>query len=251
MLATGSTWRLGFAPELPLIDGARPYDLLWLGAVRWLLRDDTSGRLILETDRPRYRVGESVELQAKTLSASYAAEPEVEVDWELLPLSWDDEGTPKAIESGKWVTDGLGRAREELAELPIGAYEAVARRKLSAEAQTHTDVEVDPAAGHEVRRVFIVEPPGRELAKVDADPGIARLDAIAEATDGEAINAAQGDSLPGDLPLADPFARQGPGGELRVDARDDIPLWNGWFSLILLAIAFGGEWLLRRRHGER
>jgi uncharacterized membrane protein len=37
----------------------------------------------------------------------------------------------------------------------------------------------------------------------------------------------------------------------RVRARDDIPLWNGWAALVLLIAAFGGEWLLRRRHGER
>src|SRR5690606_25749231 len=48
-LATGASWRLGFAPDLPLIEGARPYDLLWLGIVRWVLRDSAAERLQLET----------------------------------------------------------------------------------------------------------------------------------------------------------------------------------------------------------
>jgi hypothetical protein len=245
VLATGSTWRLGFAPELPLIDGARPYDLLWLGAVRWLLRDDTSGRLILETDKPRYRVGEPVELQATTLSGAYAPEPEVEVEWELLPLS-NTSARAEPLQAGRFVTDALGRARESIVDLPVGAYAAVARRELADDV-----AETDPGNSlgeHEVRRVFIVEPPGRELAKVDADPGIERLRTIAASTDGEFVDALEGQTLPEDLPVADPD--EGPDAHLRVDGRRDIPVWNGWFSLVLLVAAFGGEWLLRRRTGH-
>ena len=244
VLATGSTWRLGFAPELPLIDGARPYDLLWLGAVRWLLRDDTSGRLTLETDKPRYRVGEPTELQAGTLTASYAPEPEIEVQWEVLPLG-DPSVDTGPIRSGRWTTDGLGRARETVLDLPVGAYAAVARRDLHGE-QTETDPE--GVGEHEVRRVFIVEPPGRELAKVDADPGIKRLEELAEATEGDFVDAVDKDTLPADLPVADPA--EGPDAHLRVDGRKDIPLWNGWLSLLLLLLSFGGEWLLRRRTGH-
>jgi hypothetical protein len=244
VLATGSTWRLGFAPELPLIDGARPYDLLWLGAVRWLLRDDTSGRLMLETDKPRYRVGEPVELQATTLTGSYAPEPDVEVEWELLPLSRQDAGA-EPLQAGRFVTDALGRARQTIVDLPVGAYAAVARRELDDDAQ-----ETDPGSvgEHEVRRVFIVEPPGRELAKVDADPGIARLRRIAESTEGEFVDTLEGETLPADLPVADPA--EGPDAHLRVDGRRDIPVWNGWFALVLLVASFGGEWLVRRRSGH-
>lgn len=250
VLATGSTWRMGFAPDLPLIDGARPYDLLWLGAVRWLLRDDSSGRLSLETDRPRVRVGESVELHAQTRSASYAPEPDVPVTWSLhrLDAERDEDGQRPAIREGTWTTDGLGRAREPLAGLKAGAYEAVARRELGEGEATNRD---DPAAlgEHEVRRVFIVEPPGRELARVDADRGTARLEALSEATDGDAIVALDEDELPRNLPLAEP-ASDVPADGLRIDARRDVALWNGWAALALLVLAFGGEWLVRRRHGE-
>src|SRR5690606_8029688 len=100
---------------------------------------------------------------------------------------------------------------------------------------------------HEVRRVFIVEPPGRELARVDADPGIERLRRLAEATGGEALQAVRGDTLPRRIPLAEP---EGDRDGLRVDARRDLPLWNGWVALVLLLATFGGEWLLRRRQGE-
>lgn len=251
VLATGSTWRLGFAPDLPLIDGARPYDLLWLGAVRWLLRDDTSGRLTLDTDKPRYLVGEPVELQAKTWSASYSAEPNVPVEWAVRPLVETQDGKPApALHEGQWVTDGLGRARQVLEALPVGSYVAQATRGLpSAKAgSAEPQPDADALGQHEVRRVFIVEPPGRELARVDADPGIARLEQLAERTGGEALSAAEGDALPRRLPLAEPTTSRKDG--LRVDARRDLPLWNGWLALLLLVATFGGEWWLRRRQGE-
>ncbi len=244
VLATGSTWRLGFAPDLPLIDGARPYDLLWLGAIRWLLRDDASGRLTLDTDQPRYRVGVPVELSAKTWSASYAPEPGIAVDWSLRPLAPAEQGkAATALFEGQWTTDGLGRARESLDDLPVGAYVANARRELAVDPGQDTDA----LGQHQVQRVFIVEPPGRELARVDADPGIARLQELAKATGGEALSAVGDGALPRRIPLAEPRAsRSG----MRVDARRDLPLWNGWLALLLLVATFGGEWLLRRRQGE-
>ncbi len=246
VLATGSTWRMGFAPELPLIDGARPYDLLWLGAVRWLLRDDSSGRLSLESDKPRYRVGEPAVLQAQTLSTSYAAEPNIEVPWKLLPLGIEGEDA-QPVASGVWTTDARGRAEELLEALPVGAYAAYAQRQL-ADAPPPTSTGDDDVTGvHEVRRVFIVDPPGRELAKVDADPGIDRLARLAEATEGEFIDAVAEQTLPRDLPVAEPDASTPD--NMRVDGRDDVALWNGWASALLLLLAFGGEWVLRRRAG--
>jgi hypothetical protein len=129
---------------------------------------------------------------------------------------------------------------------------AQARRGLPAAGQGEgagaAPIDADALGQHEVRRVFIVEPPGQELARVDADPGIDRLARLAERTGGEALSAADGDALPRRIPLADPptSARDG----LRVDARRDVPLWNGWLALVLLVATFGGEWLLRRRQGE-
>jgi hypothetical protein len=241
VLATGSTWRMGFAPHLPLVDGARPYDLLWLGAIRWLLRDDSSGRLSLETDKPRYRVGETVELGAQALSAAYAAEPDVEIPWSLRRLDQDTD----PVHEGRWTSDAQGRAEEVLEGLPVGAYVANASRRL-ADVAAEPTAEDDPGV-HEVSRVFIVEPPGRELAKVDADPGIDRLQRIAERTEGAFVDAAAGDSLPRDLPVAD--LEDAAADNMRVEGREDLALWNGWASALLLLLAFGGEWVLRRRSG--
>ncbi|HET6585524.1 MAG TPA: hypothetical protein VFG69_18825, partial [Nannocystaceae bacterium] len=247
-LATGSTWRLGFAPDLALVDGARPYDLLWLGVVRWLLRDESSGRLQLETDKPRYREGERVELRAKTLTAAYAPEPDVALEWRVLPLAGEAAAAadaaatePDPVRKGGWTTDDLGRAQETLEDLEAGAYAAVAVRA----AQDGSD---DPSEGrHEARRVFIVEPPGRELARIDADPGIARLRELADATGGAFVDPLAGGALPIDLAVGDPQERASSVG--RVQARRELALWGGPGALVVLVVAFGAEWFLRRRHG--
>lgn len=226
-LATGSTWRLGFAPELALVDGARPYDLLWLGVVRWLLRDDSSGRLSLETDKPRYRVGEPVRLLARTSTAAYAPEPGIAVTWSVAPLVPDAAATAR----GSWTTDDQGRAEETIASLEVGSYVATAAREGD--------------GGGEVTRVFIVEPPGRELARIDADAGTARMRRLAEASGGAFVEAAAGQTLPDELPLGELAEAD----RTRVSARRELALWGGPMALVLLLFAFGGEWWLRRRAG--
>lgn len=235
MLATGSSWRMGFAPDLTLVDGARPYDLLWLGAVRWLLRDESSGRLQLETDRSTVPRGEPIELRATTLSPSYAPESEVEVEWDVRQLEADEQDPPTA--TGRWTTDELGRAQQTLKNLAVGAYVVEAHRAADAEdAERHGD---EPAT---IRRVFVVESPHDELARLDATPGIARLQSLADSTGGVALDARTESALPPQLPVAD--AGDDPN---TVTSRSDQPLWSGVGSLLLFLLAFGGEWWLRRR----
>ncbi len=248
VLSTGASWRLGFAPDLPLLDGARPYDLLWLGIIRWLLRDAAADRLSLEVAPPKLMPGETFDLRAATLSASYAPEPEVAIEWAIRALhagADSDASEPKdsqdraAIVSGSWVTDSLGRASTRLDALPAGAYEALAHRSANA-LDTKT-----PAAS--ARRVLLVEAAHNELAEVDADAGEARLADLAKRTGGDALRARDGDRLP-----TLPKVREHPGqraGTLRIESRREIPLWDGFGALTLLVLAFGGEWILRRRLG--
>ncbi|MFO7561144.1 MAG: hypothetical protein R6X02_00770 [Enhygromyxa sp.] len=240
-LSTGSTWRLGFAPDLPLIDGARPYDLLWLGAVRWLLRDASAERLVLEIDRAEHAIGDPVELSIRTLSASYAPEPEVAVEYDVRSLAPERAHEPPLAE-GRLVTDGLGRASVRVEELPAGAYQAEAWR-ADAPPQRGEDA---PELGQAARRVFLIGGGGRELARVDADPGTALLRELAQRSDGEFIEAVAGDRLPSKLPMRelDELDRV-------ADGRRDLPLWDGWIALLIAIGAFGGEWILRRRVGRR
>ena len=93
--------------------------LLWLGVVRWLLRDDSSGRLQLETDKPRYREGERVELRAKTLTAAYAPEPSVPLTWRVLPLAGEAAARADASE-GSTKPRFSPRTSEKSGESPCG-----------------------------------------------------------------------------------------------------------------------------------
>lgn len=233
-LTTGSSWRLGFAPDLPLIDGARPYDLLWLGAVRWLLRDESAERLVLETSKTDYALGEPIELTVRTLSASYAPESEVEVAYEIAAIDATDE-TPTIAAEGNLTTDGLGRATTRIPALPAGAYAAEAWRASSERPEL-------PA-----RRVFLVGAGQPELAELDGDPGTTILRELAEASsEGEALALIEGESLPDSLPLADLDELERP-----ATGRRDVAIWDGWTALALLLGCFGGEWILRRRLGAR
>lgn len=268
-LATGATWRLGFAPELPLIDGARPYDLLWLGAVRWLLRDASAERLILELDGVEHAVGETVDMSVRTLSASYAAEPGVEVEYRVTRLDGGEPGSdsepsakPAPVAEGRVTTDGIGRAHVPVEDLPAGAYQAKAWRAEplqpdakvaeAAEAAERPELaerdpeQAAPELGQAARRVFLVGGSGPELAHVDADRGTALLEALADRSGGEFIELVAGDALPDRLPLTALDALDRP-----ADGRRDIPLWDGWAALLLAIAALGGEWILRRRVGLR
>ncbi|MCA9713433.1 MAG: hypothetical protein H6713_36930 [Myxococcales bacterium] len=260
VLATGSTWRLGFAADLPLVDGARPYDLLWLGVIRWLLRDASSERLTLETDRASYGTHAPVTLRATALSTSYAPEPEVGIHWLVRPLTRDglDEGSAPggadaiadAIARGEWTTDSLGRASETLDPLPAGSYEATARRIEPDTLAEPVDGEVGvkDTAPH-ARRVFLVREAGHELAWLDADPGRERLARLAEATGGVALALADaGAELPVDLPLRSDGAAEG---QENVESRRQIALWDSWGALLLVLLGFAGEWLVRRQSGLR
>jgi hypothetical protein len=243
-LTTGSTWRLGFAPDLPLIDGARPYDLLWLGAVRWLLRDASAERLVLEIDQAEHAVGEDVELSVRTLSASYAPEPAVEVEFDVRALDPERAREP-AVASGRLTTDGLGRAASTVAGLPAGAYQAEAWRADAPPQREGDDVDT-PELGAAARRVFLVGGGGREMAMVDADPGTALLKDLAARSDGEFVELIDDDELPEDLPMTDLDELERPAA-----GREDVPLWDAWWALVIAIAAFGGEWILRRRIGER
>lgn len=224
VLATGATWRLGFAPDVPLLDGARPYDLLWLGAIRWLLHDEGAQRLVLETDRPRYEPGDEVGISVTALSTSYNPQEGVSVDYEIKPLGGGDSGA--VATQGNLVTDALGRAQASLGALSTGAYEAIATRE---------DEPDRPA-----RRVFLVESATQELEAVDAVPGTELLAELARATEGDSLDA--DDGLPRDLPLAEPKGDRG-----AVVGRE-FPVWSSVWNVLLLLGCLCGEWFLRRKH---
>jgi hypothetical protein len=202
--------------------------------------------LVLEIDRAEHAVGDDVELSVRTLSASYAPEPEVEVEFDVRPLD-PERASEGAVASGRLTTDGLGRATSTVAGLPAGAYQAEAWRADAPPQRDAEDGQVDaPELGAAARRVFLVGGGGRELAMVDADPGTVLLKDLAQRSDGEFVELVDDDELPEELPMTDLDEL-----ELPAVGRQDVPLWDGWWALLIAIAAFGGEWVLRRRIGER
>ncbi len=259
VLATGESWRLGFAPDLPLVEGSRPYDLLWLRMIRWLLRDANSDRLQLETSRPSYRTGETVTLRASALTTSYRPRADVDLGWDIRPLDTEpsfDADTDKArsaapkVAGGTWVTDSLGRASVEVPNLQPGAYEARAWvAETNPDREEHADTNKSPGETEpfDARRVFLVGRDDRELSRTDADPGGQLLEQLAENTGGAALLARDGEQLPRDLPQAEDT--RSVADRQQVHGRREVPLWDGWLALMLVVASLSGEWLLRRRSG--
>lgn len=231
VLATGTSWRLGFAPDLPLIDGARPFDKLWLASVRWLLREGDEDRLIMDLARDRMPPGTPLTMTIRTLSATYDADPKIGVSWAIHPIGGEND---PPMHQGELTTDERGEATLVLPTLTPGAWAISARR-----------ADADPSAPA-TRRVVLVDPVGDELALVDADAGTNLLTDLARETGGSFADLAKGDPLPTTLPLADPTKATKEGGIPR-----EIPIGEGWPILVLVVAAFSTEWISRRRAGAR
>jgi hypothetical protein len=231
VLATGTSWRLGFAADLPLIDGARPFDKLWLASVRWLLREGDEDRLVMDLARDRMPPGTPLTMSLRTLNATYDADPKIGVSWTVHPVGAEDQ--PPAAQ-GELTTDDRGEATVTLPAVGPGAWVIAARR-----------ADADPSAPA-TRRVVLVDAVGDELASVDADPGTILLSELARETGGAFADLSKGDPLPTSIPLADPSLATREGGVPR-----EVPIGEGWPILVLVLTAFSAEWILRRRAGAR
>ncbi len=263
VLSTGSSWRLGFAPEVELIDGARPYDRLWLSALRWLLRDDADDRLSVELDRSTLGVGDRLRAQVRTRTPTYAPEPAVNVEWSVRRLTAATDPTPPLIREGSLVTDAKGRSSIEISELEPGAYEIVARRRAAADPKLGEEAESGPeeasgGAGNEVshvRRLFQVEGATRELATVSAREGEPFLRRLADETGGLYVPTSGQAVLPREIPRRAPgtagaeSAAPDPSRSARVRSR--VALWSHPLVLLLLLATMMTEWWLRRSRGLR
>ena len=272
-ISSGSLWRYGFAPNLPLVDGTRPYDRLWLNMIRWLLRDEQAARLQLEADASRYDRDGSVELRAQTWNSKYQPQSNAKLQWSLSVIDNSQYSTPSAknnatdtneesttgtkpsasanatgesaglpnspsLLQGQWLTDSSGKASERILHLPAGAY--VVRAEWN-DAE-HNDEQM------RVQRVFVIGDDPHEFVEVDAKSGRQRLHRLSKQTQGLFLNSDSNQSLPHDLPVRTWNDQQMP--QWHVDRQKDIPLWSGWivFSAVLLGLA--GEWWLRRYCGE-
>ncbi|MFY0541643.1 hypothetical protein [Nannocystis pusilla] len=241
VLSTGASWRLGFHADLPIVDGARPYDLLWLGAIRWLLRDSAADRLTLETDRPTYLLGAPITLRAAALA----------------------------------LVRPRGRRRGRLARATTRAHRRRSRRRPQRPRHDPVPGDMDhrrPRAGQRdprrrpLGRRLRGSGPARRRRRSGRRPaaGAPRLPRPGRRPRAHPPRQRPRRRAPGparrghrrpllraaddDLPAAPPLAPDRQDRE-RVDSRRDIPVWSGGIAMVLLVICLGGEVLVRRRIG--
>jgi len=216
-VATDASWRWGFvAAETG--QGNRAYLRFWSSALRWLVRDPGLAPLQVEPDAPAVEPGAPVGLSVAVRGPDWGPGAGRRVTAELV----DEAGKPVA--RGEAVAGNDGTARLELTPPGPGAYKIVAKGEGGA-AETATAAVAVRGAGPE---------------DADAAPRPELLSAIAEASGG-AFDAIPGGALP-DLRLSEPAV-------VEIGRRKALPIWDRAWTLAALALALGGEWILRRRWG--
>lgn len=220
-VATDSTWMWAFTAHQK---GApsRAYERFWGAALRWLVRDPDLTTLQVTADPATVEPGQPVALNVIARLADYQPAPGATVTLQLSPV---DGRSPTKHEVVTTAADGT--ARLELPSLPAGAWKVSAR------------AEKDGVLLGEATEAVAVRPTGAERA--DARVGVELLKAIADATQGQALNLEQLDSLES-LPWKEPPL-------VEVGRSKDQPIWDRWHWLLTLVLVLGAEWALRRRFG--
>lgn len=219
-VTTDGTWYWGFVAAG---DGeaGRAHARFWNNALRWMVRDPELTPLQVQPERPVVEPGEPVGLSLSVRGADYGPAPGARVSAELV----SDDG--KTVGRAEGVAGADGTARIALPPVPPGAYRvaATAERAGSPPERSSAAVAVRSSG----------------LEDTDAAPRPDLLRAIADATGGS-FTSLPHRGLPG-LRLSEPEV-------VEVGRRREVPLWDRWWTLAVLAAALGGEWVLRRRWGH-
>jgi len=219
-VTTDGAWYWGFVAAEEG-KGNRAYQRFWNNALRWLVRDPALTPLQVQPDRPTVEPGEPVSLSVSVRGPDYGPAPGTKVSAEII----SDEG--KVVDHGDGVSGADGVARFEMRSPPPGAYKVVAKAERAGFAPEQASAAVS------------VRSSGPEDS--DAAPRPELLRELADSTGGTFTSLPRR-GLP-DLRLTDPEV-------VEVGRRQDVPIWNRWWYLALLAAACGGEWILRRRWGH-
>ena len=217
---TDASWYWGFVAAGDG-QGGRAHQRFWNGALRWLVRDPSLTPLQIQPDRPSVEPGEPVGFSVTVRGPDYGPVPGAAVVGELF----SDDGRVVGRAEARAASDGS--ARLEFPAPPPGAY------KVQASAGAPGTPRERAAAAVAVRST------GPEDS--DAAPRPDLLRQVAEATGGT-FSTLPLSGLPG-LKLREPEV-------VEVGRKQDVPLWDRWWYLAILAGALGGEWMLRRRFGH-
>lgn len=208
---------------LPAAVGGSPpraYDKLWTQALRWLVKDPDLTTLRIQADKPNVEPGEEVQASVTVRKPDYSPAPGTKVYAAAIQV---DEG--KVAAEKQLVAGPDGTLHVDFGALPAGPYKLVARAQLGQGPQS------------EASDAVAVRAAGPELG--DAAPRPKLLQEIAELTGGKSM--ALPERMP-DLPFVEPEV-------VEVGARKDVPVWDQPWALIVLVLALGAEWALRRRWG--
>ena len=215
------TWRWSFGADG---SGVNPhfYYRFWGNAIRWLIRDPALNRLKLSARSDDVGVGEPVVIDARLSTATFQPAPNVKLEASVTKLgNSKDENSARTLPSQN--TDAYGLARFSVSFDKPGEY--------------LIDVKTAEADDARAKMPILVAHDPRELKRVQPSPNF--LKALAESSSARYID---GTTRLNELDFNTTQS-------LRVDERKDVPIWSSGWVLVLLSIALGTEWFIRRRRG--
>lgn len=216
-LLTDSSWLWRFSSAGG--GGASAYDAFWQRAVRYLLGDPEYDRLRVVTGPRPYPVGRPFRVTITVRDGKYLPQKGVVVAHRVVRT---DTRPESEVATGSGTTDDSGELGVTL-KLEPGSFRVEAKAVLEGRAVA--------AQGE-----LVTEGQAAELARVDPDPKL--LAGVAAATGGRVL-------APDDLRKA----RFHPPRIVRLDNLRTEPLvGNAWLLWVLIALALGAEWILRRRY---
>lgn len=222
-ITTDTLWRYGFVAAARPGDDGRHYTKLWENAIRWLIQDPDLRNLRVDSDAVEYLPGDPVRVTVRLLGRDYQPQPNGEVA--LVVTRGADPTRAQQVAARKVAVGESGTQTIDLGGLGPGVYRV----------RGHAAIAGRPADASDI---FVVRDGGTELERPVGDRST--LDAIANATHGEALGPAE--ALPTRLAFDPPRV-------VRVDRRTDVELWSRPGLLALVVVLLGLEWVLRQRNG--
>jgi uncharacterized membrane protein len=219
-LMTDGSWHWAF-PAHAGGAGSRFYERFWSQAIRWLVRDPDLTPLQVKVDSSTVEPGRPVVASLVARTHEYQGAQGAEVAVELVDA---EDGTVAARQNVVAGPDGVVQA--EFAPPKPGAYKIRARAQRGEELLGEgTDVVAVRASGPELSEAHVNTALLRNLAVLSGGAFL----------DGPKVSLS-------DIPLKEPRL-------IEVGRSKELPIWDRWYWLFLVACVLGLEWAVRRRFG--
>ncbi len=131
-LTVDASWRWSFS-EAAEGRGNQAYLRFWKNAMRWLVKDPTTGRVIVDTPRENYAVGDTVRVVVRARDQSFEPLPQANVVVEVATEAGTEEFLARTGPDGEAVLDVPAERRGahrvtavvKRGETPVGSAETV------------------------------------------------------------------------------------------------------------------------------